>query len=69
MMTNYKAGLKYQILSQSFIEKMQRDPNVDFGQEYDTQFTSLRSAAFGSLEAENYLPEDEHSEDLTNLLN
>ena len=69
MMTNYQEGLKYKILSQSFIDKMKRDPNVDFGQEYNTQFTSVKSAAFGSLLEENYLPEDEHSEDLTNLLN
>jgi hypothetical protein len=68
IMTDYTQGVKYNILSGKFIEKMKRDPTIDFGQEFDCQFTSMRSAAFQVLTEDNYLAQDERSEDLTNLL-
>lgn len=69
VMTDYREGIKYNILSEKFVNKMKRDPNVDFGQEYGCEFTSMKAAAFESLAEDNYLPEGEQSEDLSSLLN
>ena len=65
----YTEGLKYNILSEEFIRKQKEDPNVDFPQEFECVFTTSRKAAFEELTEDNFLPKDEHSIDLSTLLN
>ena len=45
LMTDYKIGLQHHILSQKYIEKQQRNPKLDFDQEYCCKFTSTYTQA------------------------
>ena len=45
LMWDYKLGLKEGILSQKFIDKELRNPEIDFAQEYEGKFTSTYTSA------------------------
>ncbi len=45
LMTDYKLGLKHDILSRKYIEKQKRNPKLDFDQEYCCKFTSTYTQA------------------------
>lgn len=65
---DYHQGLKYNILSEDFIRKQKQDPNVDFAQEYECQFTTSLKSAFEELSEDNFLPSGQHAIDLSTLL-
>jgi hypothetical protein len=65
---NYHEGLKYDILSEDFIRKQKEDPNVDFEQEFNCQFTTSLKSAFEELTEDNFLPPNQHAIDLSTIL-
>ncbi len=68
LLWSYKIGLEYKILSQKFIMQMQRDPGVDFQQEFENRFTTTRTAAFTEEDFAKYLPPGQEVEDYSKTI-
>jgi len=58
LMWDYKVGIKEGIISQKFIEKEMRNPEIDFQQEYCCKFTSTYTSAI-PVESLTYLDPNE----------
>jgi len=55
---NYEIAVKEGVLSKKFIERQKKDKRINFGQEYNCEFTSTDDAAFRPLDNDDYAEGD-----------
>lgn len=55
---NYEIAVKEGVLSKVFIERQKKDKRINFGQEYNCEFTSSDNAAFDPVTEEDYTEGD-----------
>lgn len=55
---NYEIAVKEGVLSKVFIERQKKDKRVNFGQEYNCEFTSSANSAFDPLTEDDYTEGD-----------
>jgi len=55
---NYEIAVKEGVLSKVFIERQKKDKRVNFGQEYNCEFTSSANSAFDPLTEDDYAEGD-----------